>query len=638
MRIRVTSFTKHGDHTPFHLRVHGTRAANGHVDKGDAAEHNRWGGGPCKCVAEWVHFQRACVDPEFTKHTHDLEIMDVYKRSEALAVLAKSKVEEGNGYSCTAAWMQKTYGETSKQLSKFDKGDAANASQMWRNENKDLVLREEVPEDSEEMTTMRKCVDAILEADAASLRTALRHVLKDSHDLTKSALSILEKHKPTLSAPTEPEQLWRLSEGVTILDLPPPGPTERLMELVGLFGPIRTPSTPPQPASQSSRSGQGQHVPAPTVLGPDGRPISSVTTPGATAPLQGNARNGQPPPRANQQGHTPVNGPQARGAPLQPRPPGSEAYGAPHNVEVRYVQAPPLPALPPQRGSVHPIRVSMEVPSCSLATCKQCKHMHRDLAGRTFFFQDSVHTPAQFSNISNLLRDPQQLLHDDYHRLLHKSQVVYAHPQLQPHPSMHPYLQPHQHPEPQGAQPQRPRQHDAPPLQRAPASAPGISQVQHLLPPLRHPPTPQTTAGSPSRSAEPEKDVAKSNDGVSIAVPSPSPAISSIYNQPLPVPIVIDDDDDDDAAAASDGDGDGNNNAGDATNGGNDSADKVNETGPEKHDNDQNATAVNETGAEKHGNDQNATAVNDDHDAEEENEEDDQRPAKRRRQESVAEE
>ncbi len=114
MRIRVTSFTKHGDHNPFHLRVHGTRAANGHVDKGDAAEHNRWGGGPCKCVAEWVHFQLACVDPEITQHTHDLEIMDGYKRSEALALLAKNKVEEGNRYSATTAWMHKTYGDTSK--------------------------------------------------------------------------------------------------------------------------------------------------------------------------------------------------------------------------------------------------------------------------------------------------------------------------------------------------------------------------------------------------------------------------------------------------------------------------------------------------------------------------------------------
>lgn len=617
MRIRVTSFTKHGDHNPFHLRVHGTRAANGHVDKGDAAAHNRWGGGPCKCVAEWVHFQLACVDPEITQHTHDLEIMDGYKRSEALAVLAKNKVEEGNGYSSTTAWMQKTFGETSKQVAKFDKGDAANAAQMWRNENKDLVLREEVPEDSEEMITMRKCVDAIVEADAASLRTALREVLKDSHDLTKSALKILGKHKP--APPAEPEEPWFLAEGVSILDLPSPGPTEKLKDLAGIYGPPRTPYSPVQQAWQTPRPGQGQHVPAAPVsnlVGPDGRPISGVMTPGTTASLQGNTRNGQPPPHTTQQqyqGHMPLNASQARGVPLQPRPP-VPAHGAPQNVEIHYVKAPALPAPPPQRGSVHPIMVSMEVPSCSVATCKQCKHMHRDLAGRTFVFQDRLHTPAQFSKMQNLLRDPQQLLHDDYNRLLHKSQVQYAHPPH--HPPPYPYP-PHLHPPPhpsQTAPPQRPGLQDAPPLQRAPATAPSISQVQHLLPPVRHPPPPQGTSASPSRSAEPEKDVAQSTDGASDVAPKSPPTNSSIYNQSLPVPIVTDEDDDD-AAAASDGEGD--NNTGKALNG------EENEGGDE----------VDETSVEKHDESRDVIAANDD---DEEEDEDEQRPAKRRRQESVA--
>ena len=618
MRIRVTSFTKHGDHNPFNLRVHGTGAANGHVDKGSAAEHNRWGGGPCKCVAEWVHFQLACVDPEVTQHTHDLEIMDGYKRSEALAVLAKNKVEEGNGYSATTAWMKKTFGETSKQLSKFDKGDAANASQLWRNENKDLVLREEVPEDSEEMTTMRKCVDAILEADAPALRSALREVLKDSHDLTKSALSVLGRHKKTPPAGTQPEEPWYLAEGVTILDLPPPGPTERLKDLTGVYGPSRTPYSPMQQAWQSSQPGQGQPAPAalaPNILGPDGRPILSVMSPGSVAPLQGDMRNGQSssythPQQRREQELTPVNMPQARGIPLQPRP-SALAHGTPQNVRIHYVQAPPLPTPPPQRGSVHPIMVSMEVPSCSVATCKQCKHMHRDLAGRTFVFQDRLHTPAQFSKMQNLLRDPQQLLHDDYNRLPHKSQVQCA----PPHLHHHPYPYPHPHPEPQTAQPQRHAIQDAPPLQRAPGSAPTISPVQHLLPRVRPPPPPQATAGSPSKSAESEKDVGQSADGENDVAPAPSPANQSIYSQPLPVPIVIDEEDED-AAATSDVDGD--NNAEKVDNDGqNDGGSEIDESSTQTHDdNRDDATAVDDGRYE---------------------DDDGQRPAKRRRQESVAE-
>jgi len=599
MRIRVTSFTKHGDHNPFHLRVHGTRAANGHVDKGSTTEHNRWGGGPCKCVAEWVHFQLACVDPEVTQHTHDLEIMDGYKRSEALAVLAKNKVEEGNGYSATTAWMIKTFGETSKQVSKFDKGDAANAAQMWRNESKDLVLREEVPEDSEEMTTMRRCVDAILEADAPSLRAALREVLKNSHDLTKSALAILEKHKPTPS--DEPEERWWLAEGVATLDLPSPGPTEKLKDIAGVYGPPRTPYSSP-PTWQIPRSGQGQAI-APNVLGPDGRPISGVTAPVAAAPLQGSARNGQPPHLTDlqHQWQAPVNAPNARGVPLQPRPP-APAYSAPPNVEIRYIRAPPLPAPPPQRGSVHPIMVSMEVPSCPVNTCKQCKHMHRDLAGRTFVFQDRLQTPAHFTKLQNLLRDPAQLLNEDYTRLLHMSQVAIA----QPHPATY------------GAPPPRPYPHGAPPLQRAPASAPSLSQLQHLLPPVRPHPPPQATAVPLSQSTEPNMVAAQSADGASdVAVRPPQPGPSSIYDQALPVPIVIDDD-----KEADDGQRDAN------TGEGNDVRDNS-FGGP-----------VDNLASEKHDDSPDATVANDDHDdgQDEDAEEDEQRPAKRRRQESVAEE
>jgi hypothetical protein len=235
--------------------------------------------------------------------------------------------------------------------------------------------------------------------------------------------------------------------------------------------------------------------------------------------------------------------------------------------------------------------------------------MPRDLAGRIFVFQDRLQTPAHFTKLQNLLRDPQQLLHDDYTRLLHKSQVPLAPPHLRPNPYPHP------HPALQTAQPQQPNPRDGPPpLQRAPASAPSISQVQHLLPPVRHHPSPQAATAPPSRSAEPEQGAPQSTHGASEIIPKPSPASSSIYDQALPVPIVIDDEDDD-AAAASDGDrddhGDEANNAG-----GNDSGKRADNSSAEKHDDNQNATPAND----------------------ETEDEDEQRPAKRRRQESVAEE
>ena len=228
--------------------------------------------------------------------------------------------------------------------------------------------------------------------------------------------------------------------------------------------------------------------------------------------------------------------------------------------------------------------------------------MPRDLAGRTFVFQDRLQTPAHFSKLQSLLRDPQQLLHDDYTRLLHKSQVPYAHPQ--PHPAL------------QTGPPQRPGVHDAPSLQRAPASAPSISQVQHLPPLVRHHSPPEAATAPPSRSAETEKAASQTIDEIGDVVPTPSPATPSIYDQPLPVPIVVNGDDGDDDAAGSEGDRDEN--VGDKDNdGGIDGGEKGNETGPEKHSDSQDATAAN--------------------DEVEDDDEDEQRPAKRRRQESVAE-
>jgi hypothetical protein len=119
----------------------------------------------------------------------------------------------------------------------------------------------------------------------------------------------------------------------------------------------------------------------------------------------------------------------------------------------------------------------------------------------------------------------------------------------------------------------------------------------------------------PSTSAELDKGVAQSTDGASDVGPTPPPANPSIYDQSLPVPIVIEDEEDDAAAS----EGDGGNDTGEAENGGeNDGVSNVDGTPTDKHDGSQDATAAN-------------------HDIED-GVVDEQRPAKRRRQESAAEE
>lgn len=406
MRIRVTSFTKHAD---------------------TSEDHQRWGGGACRCVAEWVYFERDCVDGDPTEHTHDQEALDEWKHSEATAIFAKIKCEEGNSYSAVAKWLRKEFGDRNKQVYKFDKGDVANAAQPWRNDHKDLVLREEVPEDSDEMITMRRCVDAMLEADADSLRAALREVCKDSDALTRTVLGVLEKSKPATSTEEQPQEPWRLTEGVALSDLPPPVVGRKMQENAGVKGPLFD-------NAKSTHRGQSEHGQfEPNIrtrtsaapLGPDGRPIiSSQVMPKSTVNSPNLARNGHNS-NTQQQHQFPA---------LQPRPPPN-AHGGnpPPHVEIRYIQP---PAESPQRGSLHPITLSMEVPSCPTATCRQCKNMSRGLAGRTFFFQDKIHTPSHFTKLQRLLRDPKQLLDNDYTRLLDQSQVpsVHQHPALHPRP------------------------------------------------------------------------------------------------------------------------------------------------------------------------------------------------------------
>jgi len=531
MRIRVTSFTKHAK---------------------TSEDHEHWFGGACRCVAEWVHFERDCVDGDPTEHAHDQDAVDEWKHSEGIAVFAKLKCEEGNSYSAVAKWLRKEYGDVNKQVYKIEKGDVANASQPWRNDHKDLVLREEVPDDSDEMIIMRRCVDAILEANAGSLRAALREVCKDSDALTKVVLGVLEKNKPPAPVEEQHQEPWKLTEGVTLLDLPPPGVSRKVQRDAGVSGPLLNPHgyanskrrdhpeplravshprmadswTPLGPDGRPIKPAQPMHS---TPLGPDGRPIKSsqaVSSRAIHSPHQPTIAPNQHP-QAQQQDQFPA---------LRPRPPLSP-YGfqppAPR-VEIRYVQ----PAVEsPQRGSLHPITVSMEVPSCPVDTCNQCGHMDRGLAGRTFFFQDKLKTPSHFTKLERLLRDPKQLLDNDYTRLLRQSHTptVHQHPALHPRPvggsavgsvDVMPQVQ-----------------------QGGPASASSVTdagqsshvrELQRLSQSIREalPDAQEDLGGSPGESGESLQ-------------PTPQPAATSIYDMALPIAsnvdgsnVVVDDDDD----------------------------------------------------------------------------------------------
>jgi hypothetical protein len=144
--------------------------------------------------------------------------------------------------------------------------------------------------------------------------------------------------------------------------------------------------------------------------------------------------------------------------------------------------------------------------------------MSRNLAGRTFFFQDRLHTPSHFTKLARLLHDPKQLLDNDYTRQLRQSQT----PTVHQHPALHP--------RPVGgsavggvdAMPQV--------QQGGLASAPVASQNSHVRELQR--------LTQSIREALPGGDgdlrVSPGESGES-SQPTPQPAITSIYDMALPI-------------------------------------------------------------------------------------------------------
>lgn len=469
MRLRVTSFTIHAD-TP--------------------GDHSSWG--HCKCVPEWVHFKRACVDREFTEHTHEQEILEKYKHSEGISVLTKLKVEEGNSSASVVKWLKKECGDRLKEAHRFDKVDVANYIKLWKAQNPDLVLREEVPEDSEEMTTMRRCVDAILEADADPLRAALREVCKDSHDVTKRALAVLEKKASEKSAPRkeEAQEPWKLTEGAAaILNVSLPG-QEELKKNYGSLGPLEDSLETSRAFGMRVSAGRaGVFVPI-TTLGPppnqDTRPSVPhlAPAPSQQRPQQQPQQQPQHQPQHQPQQTMPGVQPHTQSAPLAQAPRNQSQHSIPtptgqmqptqqppQNVEIRYmyVQQPPPP--PPRTyASVHNITVSLEIPSCRSSGCQQCTPLGpRNLRGRTFFFQGRLHSEAHFLQLQALLRNPMQILNEGYSGILSKDARTFINPVERPPgsneqpgqpgqpPSTTPTTTPSQHPPQQS--PQQPPQH-----------------------------------------------------------------------------------------------------------------------------------------------------------------------------------
>lgn len=359
-----------------------------------------------------MHFKRACADPNLTEHTHDQELIEAYKHPEAIAVLARLKVEEGNSAAGVVKWLRKECGSRLNAAYRFDSIDVANTAKTWREDHKDLVLREEVPADDEEMATMRRCIDAIFEADPDPLRAALREVCKDSHDLTKRALAILEKAKPAAEPMSEP---WKLTEGdAAIADVPLTGGSKILKRSGIPQAHQNSPQVPHPVAPQGALPAQGLRPLAPhTALDPPHQQAQQAMLGSFSQSPGVSSQAGAP---TQSQSPTPLAAGQAQNS-LQVQ----------NHVEIRYLQKPPPP--PRTHASAHPITISLEIPTCPSPTCQQCKALgYNGLAGRTFFFQGRFQTEAHFSQLQDLFRNPKQILDEKYSGILSGCGTMFAPP------------------------------------------------------------------------------------------------------------------------------------------------------------------------------------------------------------------
>lgn len=210
------------------------------------------GFGNCQCIADWLYMERTIhTRDERAQHTHPLDLLDAYKRSDALMYFCKLKIEEGQySYAAVLKWAKEKYGPTSSQLQHLNKADVANVARFWRQQHKDVELRSEVLEETDADRQRRECFDSILTTPADSMRKALTEVCKVYPHAVEIIAPFLQKR------PEEEDESKPIPEGYDLL-LPPPGrPRNR-----------KRPCDPPSPPNFSAFSADSRRPPPPQPAG-----------------------------------------------------------------------------------------------------------------------------------------------------------------------------------------------------------------------------------------------------------------------------------------------------------------------------------------------------------------------------------
>ncbi|KAK5169321.1 uncharacterized protein LTR77_005296 [Saxophila tyrrhenica] len=226
MRFRVLYFVKHAN----------------------TDENHSSGLDSCRCVPEWVHLQRTGrVESLNIQHNHSLESMDRFKRSDAIVFYAALKVQEGGYmYAAVRRWIMEKFGSATKQIEHLSISDIANASRFWRQQNPELELIPDIPDDDPAIGARKRALESINRIAPESLRRALAEVFKQLPAAIEIAQPFLESVQTGNAATSNGAPIM---EGDKI-EVPLPGMPVKYMPLIA---PRWNVLIPPEPSPPPSR-------------------------------------------------------------------------------------------------------------------------------------------------------------------------------------------------------------------------------------------------------------------------------------------------------------------------------------------------------------------------------------------------
>ncbi|KAK5698546.1 hypothetical protein LTR17_023569 [Elasticomyces elasticus] len=212
-----------------------------YIRHADTDENHNGGIFMCQCLPEWMYLEKSPKCKGDTAHNHDIDMLDRFKRSDAMMFFVKNKAEEGYAYSAVTHWLHDKYNSVTRQAQYVGKQEVANVSQKWRKANRHVELRMVIEEPSAEEVKKKKCLDLIHSATTEGATRALLAVCKRLPEAIDIALPLLEALQDQGSSGDANTNA--LLEGDKIV-VPPPGLPDKIRE--------KTPPPPPPPKQASS--------------------------------------------------------------------------------------------------------------------------------------------------------------------------------------------------------------------------------------------------------------------------------------------------------------------------------------------------------------------------------------------------